>query len=52
MRTLNVGHSPDADDLFMYYAINFGWVSDGTIRLESCALDIETLNCKALEDYY
>ena len=49
MRTLNVGHSPDADDLFMYYAIAFGWVSDGAIHLESCALDIETLNCKALE---
>ena len=49
MRTLNVGHSPDADDLFMYYAINFGWVSDSTICFKSCALDIETLNVKALQ---
>ena len=49
MRTLNVGHSTDADDLFMYYAINFGWVSDSTICFKSCALDIETLNVKALQ---
>ena len=49
MRTLNVGHSTDADDLFMYYAINFGWVSDSTICFKSYALDIETLNVKALQ---
>ena len=49
MRTLNVGHSPDADELFMYDAINFGWVSDSTSCFKSCALDIETLNVKALQ---
>ncbi|TLD89097.1 MqnA/MqnD/SBP family protein [Helicobacter sp. MIT 05-5294] len=49
MRILKVGHSPDADDLFMYYAINFGWVGNPEIRFESCALDIETLNLKALQ---
>ena len=31
MRTLSLGHSPDADDLFMYYAIAFGWVSNPKI---------------------
>lgn len=49
MRTLTLGHSPDADDLFMYYAIYFGWVSNPEIYFESCALDIETLNVKALK---
>lgn len=49
MRTLTLGHSPDADDLFMYYAIHFGWVSNPEICFESCALDIETLNVKALK---
>ncbi|MDE5925800.1 MAG: S-ribosylhomocysteine lyase [Helicobacter sp.] len=49
MRTLNLGHSPDADDLFMYYAIAFGWVSNPEISFQSCALDIETLNIKALK---
>lgn len=41
MRTLSLGHSPDADDLFMYYAIAFGWVSNPKIYFQSCALDIE-----------
>lgn len=49
MRTLSLGHSPDADDLFMYYAIAFGWVSNPKIYFQSCALDIETLNIKALK---
>lgn len=49
MRTLTIGHSPDADDLFMYYAIQFGWISNPEICFESCALDIETLNVKALK---
>lgn len=49
MRTLSLGHSPDADDLFMYYAIAFGWVSNPEIYFQSCALDIETLNIKALK---
>ncbi|WP_297811827.1 MqnA/MqnD/SBP family protein [uncultured Helicobacter sp.] len=48
MRTLSLGHSPDADDLFMYYAIKFGWVSNPEIHFQSSALDIETLNIKAL----
>ncbi|MBX7490653.1 menaquinone biosynthesis family protein [Helicobacter turcicus] len=49
MRTLQIGHSPDADDLFMYYAIAFGWVSHLDIIFQNCALDIQTLNEKALK---
>ncbi|PAF51072.1 succinate--CoA ligase [Helicobacter sp. 13S00401-1] len=47
----SVAHSPDADDVFMYYALNFGWVSC-PYKLESKALDIESLNVAALESTY
>lgn len=40
---------PDADDLFMYYAITFGWVSHENIAFNNVALDIQTLNEKALQ---
>ncbi len=44
-----MGHSPDADDLFMYYAIVFGWVQSNLgLSFENTALDIQTLNQKAL----
>ncbi|WDL75153.1 S-ribosylhomocysteine lyase [Helicobacter winghamensis] len=49
MRVLQIGHSPDADDLFMYYAIAFGWVSHENIVFNNVALDIQTLNEKALQ---
>lgn len=46
---ISVGHSPDADDLFMFYAIVFGWVeSELGLKFHNTALDIETLNSKAL----
>ena len=52
MSTYTVAHSPDADDIFMYYAIKFGWVSAKDIQFDNIALDIETLNEKALENFY
>ncbi len=52
MRSLQVGHSPDADDIFMYYAISFGWIQSTQIRFENDALDIETLNQKALKGIF
>jgi len=52
MSLYTVAHSPDADDIFMYYAIKFGWISDKNIRFENIALDIESLNEKALENFY
>lgn len=48
---ISLAHSPDADDLFMYMAVKFGWV--GTeFDFESCALDIQTLNEKALANEF
>ena len=52
MKTISVAHSPDADDIFMYYAIKFGWVSTHGLSFENVALDIETLNVDALKGIY
>lgn len=52
MRTISVGHSPDADDIFMYYAIKFGWVGIENTKFENIALDIETLNQATLKGVY
>ena len=48
---ITVAHSPDADDIFMYYAVKFGWVTP-PVPFENEALDIETLNEAALEGVY
>ncbi|KAA6494862.1 menaquinone biosynthesis family protein [Helicobacter pylori] len=51
---ISVAHSPDADDIFMYYAIKFGWI-DCPIKnktFKNIALDIETLNQEALKNTY
>ncbi|NOQ30038.1 MAG: succinate--CoA ligase [Helicobacteraceae bacterium] len=47
-----IAHSPDADDIFMYYAIKFGWVKQEGIEFDNIALDIETLNVEALKGTY
>ncbi len=52
MKTVTVAHSPDADDIFMFYAIKFGWVGLEDVQFDNLALDIETLNEKALENVY
>jgi len=49
---IEVAHSPDADDIFMYYAIKFGWVDTKDYEFSNIALDIETLNIKALQNIY
>ncbi len=49
---IKIAHSPDADDIFMYYAIKFGWVDTKDYNFENYALDIETLNVKALENEF
>ena len=36
----------------MFYAIRFGWVGLDDVRFDNIALDIETLNEKALENIY
>lgn len=52
MGHITLAHSPDADDIFMYYAIAFGWVSQGDFSFNNSALDIETLNQEALKGTY
>jgi len=52
LKKVTVAHSPDADDIFMFYAIKFGWVGIQDVMFDNIALDIETLNVKALENYY
>lgn len=47
MKKINLAHSPDADDIFMYYAIKFGWIS-GDYDFKNKADDIETLNQQTL----
>ncbi|GHS88053.1 1,4-dihydroxy-6-naphtoate synthase [Campylobacterota bacterium] len=44
MPNYTVAHSPDADDIFMYSAIAFGWIDTGDIKLANFAADIESLN--------
>lgn len=51
-KQISVAHSPDADDIFMFYAIKFGWVTLKDIKFKNIALDIETLNVEALKNTY
>lgn len=52
MNNITVAHSPDADDIFMYYAIKFGWVTLKDTTFDNLALDIETLNQATLRGEY
>ena len=52
MKNMVIAHSPDADDIFMYYAIKFGWVTKADTTFDNIALDIETLNTEALKGTY
>ena len=52
MNPIQLAHSPDADDIFMYYAIKFGWVDTKGYIFENIGLDIETLNVEALKGTY
>ena len=50
-KKITVAHSPDADDIFMYMAVKFGWLGQD-FDFENVALDIQSLNDKALENFY
>ena len=52
MKNISVAHSPDADDIFMYYSIKFGWVTPKDARFENIADDIESLNQATLKGDY
>lgn len=47
MRTVKIGHSPDADDAFMFYALTAGKVKIPGIAIEHVLEDIESLNRRA-----
>jgi len=52
MKKTLIAHSPDADDIFMYYAIKFGWVDMKDTMFDNIAKDIQTLNVDALNGVY
>ncbi len=52
MKKTLIAHSPDADDIFMYYAIKFGWVGMDGVSFDNIAKDIQTLNEDALNGVY
>jgi len=52
LRKISVAHSPDADDIFMYYAIKFGWVTPKDTVFENIADDIESLNQATINGEY
>lgn len=45
---IRVGHSPDPDDAFMFYALAKQRIATGRYRFEHELVDIETLNRRAL----
>jgi 1,4-dihydroxy-6-naphthoate synthase len=47
MRTVKIGHSPDADDAFMFYALTAGKVTIPGVAIEHVLEDIESLNRRA-----
>ena len=48
MSIIRIGHSPDADDAFMYYALAHGKVRVGNYEVQHVMEDIESLNMRAL----
>ena len=49
MSEITLGHTPDADDAFMFYGIASGNVSSPEFRIKHVIEDIETLNRRALK---
>ncbi len=48
-QTIKVGHSPDSDDAFMFYALTHDKLDTGGLRFVHQLQDIETLNKRALK---
>ncbi|WP_165235170.1 menaquinone biosynthesis family protein [Aquisphaera insulae] len=46
--TIRVGHSPDSDDAFMFYALTHDKIDTGGLKFVHQLEDIETLNNRAL----
>src|SRR3954453_6033279 len=49
MQTLQLGHSPDPDDAFMFYGLAKGKLDTGGYRFEHVLQDIQTLNQRAMK---
>jgi 1,4-dihydroxy-6-naphthoate synthase len=49
MREITLGHTPDADDAFMFYGIETGKVESPHFEIKHIVEDIETLNKHALK---
>ena len=49
MREITVGHTPDADDAFMFYGIEAGKIKSPYFKIKHVIEDIETLNKRALK---
>ncbi|MBI1909667.1 MAG: ABC transporter substrate-binding protein [Deltaproteobacteria bacterium] len=49
---IKLAHSPDADDAFMFYALETGKVPTGDLMIEHVREDIESLNQKAEQGLY
>src|SRR6202011_4988766 len=48
-RLITVGHSPDPDDAFMFYALAHNKIDTGDLQFRHELQDIETLNRRALQ---
>jgi 1,4-dihydroxy-6-naphthoate synthase len=48
-RTLRFGHSPDADDAYMFYGFHAGLAAIPGCRVEHVLEDIQSLNLRAIE---
>src|SRR5437868_8525019 len=48
-RLITVGHSPDPDDAFMFYALAHNKIDTGDLTFRHELQDIETLNRRALK---
>src|ERR1700677_825083 len=48
-RIITVGHSPDPDDAFMFYALAHNKLDTGDLQFRHELQDIETLNRRALK---
>src|SRR5271154_3619876 len=49
LTTIHVGHSPDSDDAFMFYALTHNKLDTGGLKFIHQLEDIETLNKRALK---
>ena len=49
LTTIRVGHSPDSDDAFMFYALTHDRIDTGGLKFVHQLEDIETLNRRALD---